>query len=68
MNPLLDSIIHTLAHGEPTSALPWAPVVPHRTPRSAGLRRRVGTGLHGLAHRIEPQDTRTVEAAHYCTA
>lgn len=68
MNPLLDLIIRDLAHGEGASALPGAPVVADETPRAATLRRRVGSGLHALARRIEPRDPRRVEAARYRTA
>ncbi len=44
MNPLLDTIVRDLAHGEAASALPGAPVVPEPAPRAAALRLRVGDG------------------------
>lgn len=68
MNPLLDTIVRDLAHGEAASALPGAPVVPEPTPRAAALRLRVGTALHHLAQRIEPRGAHRVEAGRYRTA
>ena len=68
MNPLLDAIVKDLAHGEPASALPGAPVVADDAPRAATLRRSAGAALHALARRIEPHDTRRVEPARYRTA
>ena len=68
MNPLLDTLIRDLAHGEPTSALPGAPVVPDRLPRAGAARRVLGAALHAMANRIEPHDTHHVEPARYRTA
>jgi hypothetical protein len=67
MNPLLHSIVIDLAHGEPASALPGAPVVDD-TPRAAAARRRVGAALHAVARAIEPNDARRVEPVRYRTA
>ncbi len=67
MNPVLFTIVPTLAHREAGSALPWSPVVTEPTPRAAGLRVRTGSALHALARRIEPYDARQ-EQARYRTA
>jgi hypothetical protein len=68
MNPLLEPLIRNLAHGTPASALPGAPVVPHGPGRSVLLRRQVGAALHGLARRVEPQETSRVETVGYRAA
>ena len=68
MNPVLDTIFRDLAHGGAASALPGAPVVPHRPGRGTILRGQLGAALHRAARRIEPQAAHRAKAATCRTA
>lgn len=64
MDPLLTTLVTRIAHDEPHSALPNAPVVAAAEPSAYArsltrTRARVGAALHALARRVEP--TRTEE-------
>jgi hypothetical protein len=68
MEPLVNRIIVTAAHGTAFSALPNAPVVPERPALAVGLRRRTGLALHAVARRVEPRETTFVDGARYHAA
>lgn len=64
MDPLLTTLVTRIAHDEPHSALPNAPVVAAAEPSaysraSVRVRATAGAALHALARRVEP--TRTEE-------
>ena len=68
MEPLVNHIVVAAARGTALSALPNAPVVPHRATRAAGLRLRTGRVLHAVARRVEPREATLVEGARYHAA